>query len=121
MDKDQLFHNRHWNAARCYLELCRNVQAALTEGRRVRLHWTDWEGLDREGWRQEFLMVLNRRINLKAGPPPLWRKLDPEYQTGLRRDQQRLHAWLQQRVRFYQFETDFCRTRFGHLLPERGD
>lgn len=121
MSADQLFHNRHQEAARRYLALCRQVEAALAEGKRVRLRWTDWEGLDREGWRRAFLKVLDRRINLKAGPLPRWRKLDEAYQVGLRRDQQRLHAWLQQRVRCYQFETDFARQRFGHLLPKRDD
>lgn len=91
----QLFHNRHREAARCYLELCRRVQAALAEGRRVRINGADPpEGYDREGWRRVFLESLDRRINLKAGPLPRWRKLDPQYQQSLWRHQQRPYCDL---------------------------
>ena len=41
MSAHQLFHNRYRDTARCYLEICRRVQAELAEGKRVRLHWTD--------------------------------------------------------------------------------
>lgn len=73
-------------------------------------------GYDAEGWRREFRRALDERINLKAAPPPPWRKLDGLYQTELRRDCQRIRDNRQRRIALHQITTPELRRRFGHLI-----
>lgn len=119
-DRSELFHNRYRGQARRYLEKCRRIQHALEQGERIQL---DWAGpiLDKEGWCKEFRVLLDRRINLKAGYPHHWRKLNTVYQTGLRRDQQRIREIVQWRIVHFQFETPELNKRFAHLLSRRED
>ena len=74
----------------------------------------------KDEWTSDFRRALDRRINLKVGPEPLWRNLDPDYQMRLYRDR----GWLEEigrNRRVYQFDTELMRRRFGHLLARRGD
>lgn len=76
--------------------------------------------LTKAEWTAEFRRALDRRINLKVGPEPLWRNLDPDYQMRLYRDR----GWLEEigrGRRVYQFDTELMRQRFGHLLASRSD
>jgi hypothetical protein len=71
-------------------------------------------------WQREKWSALDRRINLRGGAAPKWRRLDPMHQTELRRDQQAL-AKIRERIRVYQFATPEVRRRFGHLLSRYDD
>ena len=114
-----LFILTHANEARRYVRWCRACLVALDEGKRVRVdHCGD--ALTREEWHAEFLKVLNKRINLKAGDRPSWRKLDPDYQTRLYRDSRRLRD-MARRVRVYQFETTEARSRYADRLSQYDD
>jgi hypothetical protein len=105
---------------RAYLRWVKKILAALDAGQLVRINWSG-EPMNREQWRAEFLKVLNKRINLKAGPEPHWRKLDPDYQTRLMRDSRRLQDIARWRCRVYQFETEEARSRYGHRLARHDD
>ncbi len=67
--------------------------------------------------RQEMRRALDRRINLRGGMP----SANDEIPAGLVRDARRLADIRLHRVRVYQFETELCRTRFGHLLARHDD
>lgn len=103
-----------------YLPWVRSCFAATAAGHMVRTGWCN-PPLDEHGFRQDFREALHRRINLKAGPQPKWRNLDPESQTRLVRDRRRLVEIITMRVRHYSFETDIVRRQFGHLLAKRDD
>jgi hypothetical protein len=80
-----------------------------------------WANLcTREQFLQEFRAALHAKINA-AGRLPIacssWRKLDPDYQTNLRRDAQNVNG----RSRFYQFNLIEMRNRFAHLLSDRNE
>lgn len=102
------------------LRFYRWAKAITAAGGRVRLSWAGSE-YDAEGWRHQFLLALDRRITLKAGPLPSWRKLSDLYQTELRRDSQRIRDNRQQRVALHQINTPELRRRFGHLISSRDD
>lgn len=81
-----------------YLAAVRKAFAVTQSGGRVRMHWS-CNGLDAEGFREDFRHALHRRINLKAAmlgeqPPEDGRKHEPLYQTGLMRDCQRVHQYV---------------------------
>lgn len=99
-----------------YLNLVRCDRQALAEGKRVRLHWTDHDGMDATQFRAEFLAALDKRISLKAGPSPSWRKLDSLYQTELSRDWQAIEEKIRRRVRLTYLGTPELRRRFAHLI-----
>ena len=73
-------------------------------------------GFDAEGWRRQFRRALDRRINLKAGPVPAWRKLGEIYQTELRRDADNIRRHHTHRLAIHQIMTPELRRRFGHLI-----
>lgn len=102
-----------------YLEICRRARAALDAGGRVRLRWNE-EPMDDAAWRRAFRDALDRRINLKAGTPPAWRKLDPSYQTELRRDARWINEWARsgRRLRppMNRWGTAEIQARYAHVL-----
>ncbi len=102
------------------LAFYRKAFAITAAGGTVRLSWAGRD-LDAAGWRKNFRDALDRRINLKMGPPPPWRKLDGLYQTNMERDARAIHAYRQQRVRFYHIATPELRKRFGHLMARHDD
>jgi hypothetical protein len=78
-------------------------------------------------WRQrgegrpEFLTALQRRITARGSSEPLWRKLDPSYQTELAHDAQELRDHAKTRRRLWglngrRWRTDVVQKRLGHLL-----
>ena len=69
------------------------------------------------GGKDAFWVLLDKRINLKAGPPPKWRRLSERYQASLIRDQRRLHERVRYRIVLYRFETPELNRRFAYLLP----
>ena len=101
-----------------YLEILRKANEAFNNNIKVKLFWND-EPMDREGFRKEFLMALDRRINLK-GNVPITKKWDDTYQTHLLRDKRRLED-IGKRISVYQFETEIVRKRFSHLLSSYND
>lgn len=94
--------------------------AETTAGRTIQIDWAG-QPLDAAGWRREFQRALDRRINLKAGPPPPWRKLDDLYQTNLERDCRAIRDNRQQRIALHWLGTPELRERFGHLIEEYDD
>jgi hypothetical protein len=115
-----MFHNENKEVARKYLEWARKCLAAFDEGKKVQTSWSG-KALNREEWRAEFVDVLNKRINMKAGAQPNWRKLNGTYQMWLMRDSQRLKDMKFRRIRVYQFETQEARIRFSDRLSSRED
>jgi len=103
-----------------YLAAVRRAHAALAAGKRIRMWWGDWEGVDRAGFRKEFVAALHRRITRKVEPDPRGRKDSQEYRTGMLRDKYRLIDSAR-RIRIYEFETDDCRRRFGDRLATRDE
>lgn len=93
----------------------RHAFATVRAGRSIRMDWA-CPGLDLAGFRRWFCDALDRRINLKVGDAPPWRKLGDDYQRALLRDQRRVREWFARRVIVRQFETDEARRRFGHIL-----
>lgn len=69
--------------------------------------------------RTEMRSALDRRINARGGQE--WRNDTTALDIDLRRDQSDLDDILRRRIRVYQFRTDTCRHRFGHLLANRDD
>lgn len=100
-----------------YLAWAQKCFALTRAGKRIK---TDWAGemLDLAAWRKEFVLALHKRINLKSAEPQRWRKLDPYYQTELKRDQWAIER-LRERVLIYRFSTPELNNRLGHLLAER--
>jgi hypothetical protein len=103
-----------------YLAFRRLAETTIERGGRVQESWAGHE-LDAAGWQRACATALDRRINLKAGPPPPWRKLDEAYQTALLRDARAIQDRLTRRVRLYQLGTPELRARFSHLLASRED
>lgn len=66
--------------------------------------------------RTEMRAALDRRINTRGGLASANVELD----IGLVRDARRLDD-IKRRIRVYQFESELCRKRFGHLLANRND
>lgn len=97
------------------LALYRRAREITEAGGTVRLSWAGRD-YDAEGWRRQFRVALDRRINLKVGPLPPWRKLDSLYQTELRRDCRRIRDASQHRAALHQIMTPELRRRFGHLV-----
>lgn len=102
------------------LAFYRRAREITESGGAIRLSWAGRE-YDAEGWRRQFRVALDRRINLKAGPEPSWRKLDDQYQTELRRDCQRIRDHSQRRIALHQIITPELRRRFGHLVTPWND
>lgn len=67
--------------------------------------------------RREVRLALDRRINERGGRP----EANVEMDIGLVRDARRLADMRLHRVRVYQFESELCRRRFGHLLARHDD
>lgn len=67
--------------------------------------------------RRQVRQALDRRINIRGGQPEANVPLD----IGLVRDAYRLDDIKQRRIRVYQFESDLCRARFGHMLARHDD
>lgn len=77
---------------------------------------TDWTGARPAAQvRREFRRALDARINERGGLATA----NVEIDVGLQRDARRLDDIRQRRVRVYQFESELCRRRFGHLLASR--
>jgi hypothetical protein len=100
-----------------YLTFCRRAFAETAAGRRIQLSWAGCP-LDREGWRRSFRKALDQRINLKAGPEPCWRKLNPAYQIDLMRDCRAIRDHATTRLAVHQIMTPELRRRFGHIISE---
>jgi hypothetical protein len=67
--------------------------------------------------RKRLRYLIDVAINRKAGiPDEPFRKCNETYQLWLRRDQQRLHDYLNRRIRCHGFESREVRKRFGHLI-----
>jgi hypothetical protein len=71
---------------------------------------------DADDWRRQFRLALDRRITLKAGPEPAWRKLDDDYRRNLERDCRAIRDKVRRRVALHQLATPELRRRFGHLI-----
>jgi hypothetical protein len=80
---------------------------------------TGWVASRDPAWliRHRVRQALNRRINSRGG----LEAANMPIEIGLIRDARRLDDILQRRVRVYQFESELCRRRFGHLLARRDD
>lgn len=72
----------------------------------------------REDFYRWFWRCLNEKINRQDTRQ--FRTMRPDYLISLRRDASRLRD-IARRVRVYQFETQLCRERFGHLLARHDD
>lgn len=103
-----------------YLAWVRQVRAALDSGVTVQTSW-DVMHRDPESFRAELWRAIDRRINLRAGPSPRWRKWSSDYHYAALRDSRRIQDRVLRRVRVYQFETVEARRRFGHLLSSQND
>jgi hypothetical protein len=99
------------------LAFYRRAREITEAGGTIRLSWAGRD-YDAEGWRRQFRVALDRRINLKAGPEPQWRKLGDLYQTELRRDADNIRRHHTQRLAIQQIMTPELRRRFGHLITE---
>jgi hypothetical protein len=78
----------------------------------------DWTGSKPAAQvRRDFRKALDARINARGGQE--WR--NQPIDIGLIRDAYRLDDIKQRRVRVYQFESELCRRRFGHLLARHDD
>ncbi len=100
------------------LRFYRQAKAITAAGGKIRLSWAGRE-YDAVTWREQFRVALDRRITLKAGPPPSWRKLGSIYQTELRRDADNIRRHRTHRLAIHQIITPELRRRFGHLISER--
>lgn len=102
-----------------YLRLCRWAFAETRAGRTIALSSADaymgWT-YTAETWRRAFWKALDRRINLKAGPEPAWRKLDDRYQTELERDCRAIREHATHHRAVHQLATPELRRRFGHII-----
>jgi hypothetical protein len=97
------------------LAFYRRAREITEAGGTIRLEWGG-RSYDAEGWHRQFRAALDRRINLKAGPPPEWRKLDDHYQVEMIRDCQAIRDNQQRRAALHQIITPELRRRFGHLI-----
>lgn len=80
----------------------------------------DWHTvLTVEEAKAEFSSCVNRRVNERGGEG--WRNTRTDLEISFRRDQRRVMEILSSRIRHYQFETEECRNRFGHLLADRSE
>lgn len=114
----------HYRDAGLILRFYRWAFAETAAGRLIALSREDQyigRGFDAEGWRREFRRALDRRINLKAGSDPAWRKLDDLYQTELARDCRQIRDHATKRIAVHQIMTPELRRRFGHIITTRGD
>jgi hypothetical protein len=102
------------------LAFYRQARQITEVGGRIRLSWAGRE-YDAASWREQFRKALDRRINLKAGPEPCWRKLDDLYQTELRRDADNIRRHRAQRLAIHQITTPELKRRFGHLISSWED
>lgn len=97
------------------LAFYRWARAETEAGRPIRLSWAG-RSYDADGWRRQFRLALDRRINLKVGPEPRWRKLDDRYQTEMERDCRAIRDKVQHRSSLHQITTPELRRRFAHLI-----
>lgn len=97
-----------------YREAFRRTSA----GKTIQLEWGG-RAYDAQAWREQFRTALDRRINLKSGDPPNWRKLDDLYQTEQARDARNIRDHHERRLALHQIVTPELRQRFGHLISER--
>lgn len=114
----------HYRDAGLMLRFYRWAFAETAAGRQIALSRAgqyEGRGYDAESWRREFRRALDERINLKAGPPPRWRKLGSVYQTELRRDCWAIRDNRQKRIALRQIITPDLRRRFGHLISRWDD
>jgi hypothetical protein len=88
------------------------MKAALA-GEIIVRTWWGCSGLSGPAFRTWFLDCLMGKIN--RDDRRRWRRLAPDFQTSLCRDARRLTD-LQHRIIHRQFETDFFKRRFEHLL-----
>jgi hypothetical protein len=102
------------------LAFYRRAREITEPGGTIRLQWGG-RSYDAESWRRQFRVALDRRINLKAGAQPCWRKLDDRYQTELRRDADNIRRCLNHRMALHQIMTPELRGRFGHLISRWDD
>jgi hypothetical protein len=109
----------HYDHVSEYLAFVRRAFAVTTQGGTVRTSWCGGE-LDAAAWRRSFRDALERRITLKGGAPPAWRRLDDQHQTDLQRDARDLERLLRHRIRpaWRRWRTREVQARFGHLLEE---
>jgi hypothetical protein len=110
---------RYPNAA-AYLGWVKRCFAETKAGRRVQTNWAGPE-LNHEGFQQEFLRALHRRIQRNGNIEPRGRKMSHEYQTELFRDRQSIAAKRGQRIRMYYLATPELKRRFSHLLDNYND
>jgi hypothetical protein len=82
-----------------YLSAMRHGFAVTRAGGRIRLHWAGAH-MDLREFRREFLLALNRRINLKGGDDreTRWRRWDYDYQIRQRRDARRVNDYAAHRI-----------------------
>jgi hypothetical protein len=102
------------------LAFYRRAREITEAGGTIRLEWGGRE-YDAESWRRQTWLALDRRINLKAGPEPQWRKLDDHYQIELRRDADNIRQHRTQRLALHWIGTPELRRRFGHLISRWDD
>lgn len=105
-----------------YVRMVRDIRAAFERGAiEVRLGYDRF--YTREQWEREHWLALNRRINSRAALNANCQCetcRNPEMMSRYYRDQQRLRD-VRWRIRVYQFETEECIRRFGHLLSRYDD
>lgn len=105
-----------------YVRMIREVRAAFARGvKTVRLGYDQF--YTREQWERVIWIALNQRINSRGGlgaDCQCETCVDPDQMARFYRDQQRLRN-IHKRIRVYQFETEECRRRFGHLLSHYDD
>ena len=103
-------------------QLLRHFRAFIRSPyKRMRDPIAGWERyLDRQEAQHELRWLINIAINRKAGIPDETAQ-QAHYYMLLCRDRNRLVQWLNKRVRFYCFETDLMRRRYGHLVSSYDD
>lgn len=89
-----------YREAKSYLDICKRAFDTTGRGGKVRLFWNG-DALDAQGWRDEFLRALHRRISgpdaaNHRGKPK--RKLAELYQTGLIRDRRKIDDYVRFRA-----------------------
>ena len=110
---------RYPNAA-AYLGWVKRCFAETKAGRRVQTNWAGPE-LNHEGFQQEFLRALHRRIQRNSKIEPRGRKTDQMYQTQLFRDRQAIDDKRNRRIRMYYIGTPELKKRFAQLIDDHNE
>ena len=106
--------------AAAYLAWVKRCFAETKAGRQIHTHWAS-PALNHEGFREEFLRALHKRIQRNGNIEPKGRKADQQYQTQLLRDRHAIADKQGRRIRLYYIGTPELKKRFAHLIDRYDD